>query len=212
MTQGRWIGWLPEEIAWCRARADWTRKELWVAFCNFWKRDVSFGSFKGMCTREGIMTGRTGRLEKGSIPPNKGRKGYTAPGCEKGWFKKGDRPHTAKPIGYEMVDRDGYVQICVDEPNPWTGNRTRMVHKHRRLWEQANGPVPEGHRLKCLDGDQTNCDPSNWEALPMALAPRLNGRLGRGYDEAPAELKPTILLAAKLEHRARELRRKGADQ
>ena len=52
----------------------------------------------------------------------------------------------------------------------------------------ADGPVPDGHRLKCLDGDKTNCDPSNWEAVPMALAPRLNGRFGRGYDTAPAEL------------------------
>ena len=44
----------------------------------------------------------------------------------------------------------------------------------------------------------------------MALAPRLNGRFGRGYDTAPPELKPTILAIAKLEHAAR-IKRKGPD-
>lgn len=205
--KGQWIGWLPEEIAWCKARADWPRRDLWIAFCNFWKRDVELPTFKGMCKREGIMTGRTGRIKKGSTPPNKGKKMPFNPASAATQFKRGQKPPNARPIGYEMVDRDGYVQICVDEPNPWTGYQTRMVHKHRRLWEQANGPVPEGHRLKCLDGDKTNCNPSNWEAIPMALAPRLTGRFGRGYDDAPVELKPTILAIAKLEHKAREARK-----
>ena len=55
---------------------------------------------------------------------------------------------------------------------------------------------------------KTNTDPSNWEAIPAALAPRLNGRFGRGYDHAPAELKPTIMLTAKLEHAAREAKKR----
>jgi hypothetical protein len=41
------------------------------------------------------------------------------------------------------------------------------------------------------------------------MAPRLNGRFGRGYDAAPAELKPIILATAKLEHAAREARKGG---
>lgn len=210
--KGQWIGWLPEEIAWCRVRADWPRRDLWIAFCNFWKRDVELSTFKTMCKREGILTGRTGQLQKGNVPPNKGKKMPFNPASAATQFKTGQKPHNARPIGYEMTDVDGYVQICVDEPNPWTGSRTRMVHKHRRLWEQANGPVPDGYRLKCLDGDKTNCDPSNWEAIPVGLAPRLNGRFGRGYDQAPAELKPTILLTAKLEHKARELQRQAVNK
>jgi hypothetical protein len=142
------------------------------------------------------------------VPPNKGRKGYSAPGSEKGWFKKGGIPHTARGVGHESVDDEGYVWMIVAERNPHTGAATRRVMKHRWLWEQAHGPVPEGHRLKCLDGDKQNTAPSNWEAIPHAMAPRLNGRFGRGYDQAPAELKPTIMAIAKLEHKAREL--KGA--
>jgi hypothetical protein len=87
--------------------------------------------------------------------------------------------------------------------------RTGMVQKHRYLWEKANGPVPEGMRLKCLDGDRTNCDPSNWRAVPYALAPRLNGRFGRGYDAAPPELKPTIMAITELEHKARQVLKGG---
>jgi hypothetical protein len=204
------IGWLEEEIAWVRARADWPRRDLWRAFCNFWRRDVSLGAFKGMCKREGIMTGRTGQIEKGHVPLNKGRKMPFNAASAATQFKPGQKPHNARPVGYERIDEEGYVQICVDEPNPWTGARTHMAFKHRRLWEEVNGPVPEGHRLKCLDGDKTNCDPANWEAVPMALAPRLNGRFGRGYDQAPADLKPTIMAIAKLEHKARTARRGGA--
>jgi hypothetical protein len=201
-----------DHVKWLRANHALSRSEVGPAFrAAFPGAAVTDDQIIGWRKRNRISTGRTGRFEKGQVPPNKGRKGYSAPGCEKGWFKKGQRPHTAKPIGYEMVDRDGYVQVCVDEPNPWTGNRTRMVHKHRRLWEEANGPVPEGFRLKCLDGNKLNTDPSNWEAIPAALAPRLNGRFGRGYDQAPAELKPTIMATAKLEHRLREIRKGGGD-
>lgn len=46
----------------------------------------------------------------------------------------------------------------------------------------------------------------NWVAIPRALLPRLNGRFGRNYDDAPPELKPAILAIAKLEHAAREHR------
>ncbi|UFF43090.1 HNH endonuclease [Pseudosulfitobacter pseudonitzschiae] len=100
--------------------------------------------------------------------------------------------------------------MIVAETNPWTGAKTRPVHKHRWLWEQQNGPVPKGMVLKCLDGDKTNTDPSNWEPIPQALLPRLNGRFGRGYDAAPAEIKPTLLATAKLEHAVR-LKRQGRE-
>jgi hypothetical protein len=64
--------------------------------------------------------------------------------------------------------------------------------------------VPGGYALKCLDGNKLNTDPGNWEAVPRALLPRLNGKSGRNYDRAPDELKPTIMAVAKLEQRVRE--------
>ena len=71
------------------------------------------------------------------------------------------------------------------------------------MWQQAHGPIPEGMALKCKT-DRLNTDPSNWELIPRALLPRLNGRFGRGYDQAPDELKTTIMAVAKLEHQLGE--------
>lgn len=124
-------------------------------------------------------------------------------------FKPGSAPANRVPIGSERVVA-GYVEIKVDEPNPHTGHSTRFVQKHVWLWKKINGPVPRGHCLKSLDGNKLNTDPENWIAIPRALLPRLNGRFGRNYDTAPAELQPAILAIARLEHAARE-RLKDAD-
>ncbi|WP_269212609.1 hypothetical protein [Pseudooceanicola algae] len=43
------------------------------------------------------------------------------------------------------------------------------------------------------------------------MAPRLNGRFGRGYDQAPAEIKPAIMAVTELEHAAREARKRGQE-
>lgn len=211
MTKGRAIDYMPEELAWVEAHKDWPRAQLHSAFCFYFDRqDVSQDSLKALCHRNGWMTGRTGRIEKGAVPHNKGKPMPYNANSAATRFKKGQRPANKQFVGYERIDRrEGYVMLCVAEPNPWTGAPTHMVHKHRWLWERANGQVPEGHRLKCLDGDKTNTDPANWACIPKALAPRLNGRFGRGYDTAPAEIKPLILATAQLEHAAREARKSG---
>jgi HNH endonuclease len=206
----RAITWLPEELAWLEANKTLPRATLHSGFCfRFGRRDVTFGALTSLMKRNGWMTGRTGGFEKGKPPMNKGKKMPFNAANAATRFKKGQRPVNKYDIGHEMVDVYGYVQVCIDQPNPWTGAATRMVHKHRWLWERAHGPVPEGHRLKCLDGNRKNCDPSNWEALPLGMAPRLNGIHGRGYDAAPAELKPVIMATAKLAHQAKA--RRGAE-
>lgn len=202
------IGWLPEELAWIEANQHLPLAQRHSGFCfRFGRKDVSKQALHSLCKRKGWRTGRDGRFQKGNAPRNQESLPKMIEAGIATRFKKGRIPHTAKPDGYERVDRDGYVMIRISEPNPWTGAASRMIHKHRWLWEKANGPVPDGHRLKCLDGDRTNCDPANWEAIPAGLSPRLNGIHGRGYDAAPAELKPTIMAIAKLAHRSSEARR-----
>ena len=208
--KGRSIEYSDAELFWIYDNHKRPRREAHAEFVELWDReDVSLSNFNSLCKRKGWMTGRTGCFEKGQEAHNKGKKMPFNPNSARTQFKKGQLPHNTRGAGHERIDsKDGYVIMIVDEPNPWTGAKTRPVHKHRYLWEKANGPVPEGHRLKCLDGDKTNTDPSNWEAIPMELAPRLNGRFGRGYDEAPAEVKPTIMLTAKLEHAVREAKKR----
>jgi hypothetical protein len=162
----------------------------------------------------GWKTGRTGQFEKGQAPANKGKRcpegvGGRHPNARRTQFKKGGEPHNTKFLGHERVNKDGYVEISVDQVNPHTGYSRRYVHKHVHLWEAANGPVPAGHALKCLDGDRINTDPSNWTAIPRGMLPRLNG--GRAtrimaYDTAPDELKPSLMAMARVEQRVHEIR------
>lgn len=213
--KGRAIIYSAEELAWIKAMADEPRRETHALFVQAFNRpDVSLSNLSSLCKRNGWLTGRTGQFVKGEKrADNPSRKGHHPPGCEKGWFRKGNIPHTARGIGHESIDpKDGYVWIIVGETNPQTGAPTRRVMKHRWLWEKANGPVPEGYALKCLDGDRSNCDPSNWEAVKRGVLPRLNGgrhKKRMAYDEAPDELKPTVMAIAKVQQAVHELRKRG---
>lgn len=213
--KGHWITWLPEELAWIEARKDWPRADLHRAFCAYWRRDdVSKAALVALCKRKRWLTGRTGGFEKGhDRSPNKGKPlpPEVRAKLAATMFKKGDRPKSWRGAGHEAIDKDdGYVWMIVDETNPHTGAATRRVHKHRWLWEKANGPVPAGHALKCLDGNKLNTDPSNWEPVPRSMMPRLAGKHCVPYDTAPAELKPTLMAIAKLEDAARQARKRGA--
>ncbi|SNT76444.1 HNH endonuclease signature motif containing protein [Paracoccus seriniphilus] len=210
--KGKRISYSAEELAWIEARKKMPRRQAHALFCATWSRDdVSLSNYNALCKRKGWMTGRTGQFPKGLAPHNKGKPmpDDLRQKCLRTAFKKGNLPHNHRGHGHERIDsKDGYVVMIVAEKNPWTGADTRPVHKHRYLWEQRYGPVPKGHVLKCLDGDKTNCDPDNWELIPRALLPRLSGRwTGVKYDEAPAELKPAVMAVAKLDHKAREIRR-----
>jgi hypothetical protein len=80
-------------------------------------------------------------------------------------FKKGQLPHNTKPIGYERVDENGYVYLKVSMEH-------KMVLKHRYVWEQANGPIPDGHNIAFRDGNRQNCDLSNLYLISREEAAR----------------------------------------
>lgn len=206
--KGRQISYSHCELAWIEAHRRLSQRELHVQFCaRFNRTDVSQQNLTALCKRRGWLTGRTGCFPKGHVPDNKGKKMPYNPASAATRFKKGHRGGRAaeryKPIGTERLSKEGYVERKIHDDMPLQ-SRWRAVHLIR--WEERHGQVPEGHCLKCLDGNKANTDPSNWEMVPRALLPRLNGRFGRNYDDAPAELKPTIMVTAKLEHAAREAR------
>ncbi len=220
-ARGRFVGrhtkFSKAEIAWLKDNATLPIGEYHAAFCQtFGRTDMTAPNLNGLRKRQGWRTGRTGRFEKGSISHNKGKPcppgvGGRHENARKSQFKKGEAPHNTKWLGHERVGTHGYVEISVAETNPHTGYERRYVLKHIRLWEAENGPVPDGHCLKCLDGDRLNTNPSNWEAIPRGVLPRLNG--GRGtklpaYDQAAPELRPTIMAIAKAGHLARRRARK----
>jgi len=205
--KGRALSYSAKELAWIEAHKTQLRRTAHAEFCRiFGRSDVSHTNYKALCKRKGWMTGRTGCYAPGCVPENKGKKMPFNPNSARTQFKKGRLPHNTKHLGHERITKDGYVEISVAEENPHTGFERRYVQKHRWLWEKANGPVPEGMALKCLDSDKTNTDPANWEAIPRAMLPRLNGRWSLGYDEAEADVKPVIMAVAKLEQKSRELK------
>lgn len=207
--KGRRLKYSDAEIAWLRENCTLPIQEYHQAFlATFGRDDTTAAMLHGLRKREGWKTGRTGQFEKGHVSANKGQrcpegKGGHHPNARKTQFRKGALPHNYKGPGHESLGDDGYLWIVTDQRNPWTGAATWRVHKHRWIWEQKHGPVPDGHVLKCLDSNKLNTDPSNWEAVPIGLLPRLNGKSGRAYDYAPVVLKPTIMAVAKLEHAAR---------
>lgn len=212
--KGAHIKYTAKQLAWIKRHRKLARRELQQLFVKtFRRKDVTVGNLKALCTRKGWKTGRTGCFAPGIVPHNKGKPCPPGTGgrhrnSRKTQFKKGGRPGNTKYPGYERVDKkDGYVYLCVAEKNPYTGFEHRFVLKHKHLWEKLHGPVPASHCLKAVDGIRTNTDPANWELIPRAMLPRLSGRWGVNYDTAPAEMKPTLFAVAKLETKARSIRR-----
>lgn len=188
------------ELAWIEANSALPRREAHARFLEtFGRTDVTLENLTSLFKRMGWHTGRSGQFAKGQAPANKGKKMPFNPKSAATRFRPGHRPHNSKPVGHERVSVEGYIEVSVAETNPHTGAGRRYVQKHRRLWEIENGPVPEGHCLKCLDGNKLNTDPSNWECIPRSMLPRLNNQWGRAYDDAAPEVKPTIMAVAKLE-------------
>jgi hypothetical protein len=98
-------------------------------------------------------------------------------------------------VGAKYLSTSGYVYVRIGERSQFEGRN--WAPEHKLLWEQKNGAVPKGYKLKCLDGNRLNTDPSNWECVPNAMLGRLHAR---NFENAPAILKPTILAVARLEH------------
>jgi hypothetical protein len=208
--KGARIRYSDEELAWIEAHARDIRADALAAFiAKFSRPDVSLQNYNALCKRNGWLTGRTGQFGNGLDPHNKGKRMPFHPNSAKTRFKVGSIPKNIKPMWSERIGKDGYVEMKVPRENPHTGAKTRFMHKHRYVWEEASGPLPDGMVLKFKDGDRTNCALENLAVIPRAILPRLNGQFGRGYDTAPAELKPTIMAITKLEHAAREANTRG---
>lgn len=135
-----------------------------------------------------LVSGLTGRFEKGCVPANKGRKGWYAPGSEKAWFRKGNEPHNKASVGTETMTTMGYIKVKVAEPDVWE-------FKHRMVWEKNHGKVPPGHAITFLDGNKTNCELANLRLISTAENAVLNLTRLRCAD---MDLMETSLAIAKL--------------
>lgn len=139
----------------------------------------------GMRKARGLSTGRSGRFYKGQPRiPNSGAKKATSTS-----FKKGHKPSNIKPVGSQRIDKDGYTQIKIENPNKW-------AFKHRIVWEKVHGKVPEGHTLWFIDQDRQNCSLNNLELISRSEQVRRNKM---SLSKQPKQLRDTIKLIAKLQ-------------
>lgn len=157
------IGWSAAELAWVEAHRTLLRKDAHAMFCAKF-RQIKLGAYAALCKRNGWSTGRDGRIQKGNVPPNKGKKMPYNANSARTQFKKGQLPRNTKFLGHERLSKDGYVEISIDQENPHTGFERRYVLKHKYLWEKENGPVPSGMCLKSVDGSRSNTDPSKLDS------------------------------------------------
>nr|DAD68381.1 MAG TPA: HNH endonuclease [Siphoviridae sp. ctTic26] len=112
-----------------------------------------------------ISTGLTGRFEKGHVPYNKGKK---FPGTgNRTTFRKGATPHNKMKVGEDAITTDGYVKTKIAEPDVWE-------YKHKLIWVEANGPIPEKHSIIFADGNKLNLSIDNLLLVSKAELLMLN--------------------------------------
>jgi hypothetical protein len=143
---------------------------------------VGAGAVKAVLGRYGLKTGRDVRFKPGNVPFNKGKKGYCAPGSEKGWFKPGGAPFNTMPLGSERVN-GGYVEVKYAEKSGPRKNRWKG--KHVLVWEKMNGPAPKGHVVVFADGDRRNFKPENLALVSrreLAVLNRMNMLASKNED------------------------------
>lgn len=138
----------------------------------------TYTQISGYTKRYGLKNGLDTTFKKGNIPFNKGLKGQYAPGSEKGWFKKGQVPVNHREVGSERISKDGYIEIKVAEPNKWK-------LKHRVVWEQHNGQVPQNRVVIFLDGNKLNVDISNLALISRSELKIMN-QIGLKYGNTEA--------------------------
>lgn len=142
--------------------------------------------------RHGLNSGLTGYFKKGCCP-YKPQLGTHAQGCEKTWFKPGCTPHNLKPIGYERVTQDGYIEVKVRMKKSRPNCNDNFVLKHRLIWEQANGPLPPGYVVIFKDGNKRNFALDNLAAITKKE--RLDMNRHDLFSSDPQATETGILLA-----------------
>lgn len=143
------------------------------------------------------------RYKKGNIPPNKGKK-VSAEVYEKmkpHMFKKGETPLNYRPVGSERVNVEGYVEIKVADPKTWK-------LKHRVIWEEAHGPIPEGHNIQFKDGNSLNVQLDNLYMISKADQLRNENSSVARY---PQELRQIIALKGAIKRKINDYNRKNQD-
>lgn len=112
-------------------------------------------------------------------------------------FKKGQQAHNHKPIGYEFLRDDGYIEIKIAEPNSWQ-------LKHNYIWEKNYGKIPKGYSVIFLDQDKTNFNLDNLQLVK--IKDKLTAKNMKLFSKNK-EITKTGILTAQLINKNAEIRK-----
>ena len=182
--------WTEEEKSWLKQYIPGhSEAEIIEAFQQSFGWRMRRSQLKNMKTALKIGSGtQNGQFKKGHVPYNKGKHSGARGNMFQTMFKPGNIPHNHKPVGSEVIDRDGYVRVKIADPRKWT-------YKHRLVWSQHNGAIPKGAIVVFLDGNKLNFDIDNLMMLTRTELVRANQD---GVWELPQELRRTALITVKL--------------
>lgn len=136
-------------------------------------------------------------FKKGSIPWNKGEKliGFKPTNG----FKKGHKPSSYKNVGSEIINKDGFVQIKVSDPDIWK-------LKHHIIYENFyKVKIKPGEKLIFIDGDKRNFDITN--LMLLSNSEQIAYRKFQNLKECDTEIIKTYIQLAKLNSKIRRLKR-----
>lgn len=146
-----------------------------------------------------------GFFPKGHQPTNKGRKQteYMSDAqIEKTKvtrFKKGNIPGNHKPVGYERITRDGYIEVKTAEPNVFE-------LKHRLVWIEHNGEIPPGYNIQFKDGNRRNVCIENLYMISRSKQMKTENSYHARY---PEEVKKLIQLKGALNRQINKATKKN---
>ena len=165
---------------------------------------------KAFRQRNRIKSGLTGWYQRGHEPGTKGKtiEEICKHDPEKiarvkaSWFPKGHQPHNGYPVGTIVANADGYlIRKKQMEGTLWE----RWEFLHRVVWEEHNGPIPDGKMVIFRDGDRSNCDISNLMLVTKGENAALN-RLGLRSEDP--DLLDTGLAVVRLRQAAKDAKKR----
>lgn len=150
------------------------------------------------------------RFPKGHVPANKGlrRPGWAPGRMAETQFRKGNRPHTWKPVGSHRINADGYLDRKVTDtgypPRDWIG-------VHRLVWIRHRGKIPRGHVVAFKSGRRTAVLKEITVGRIECISRKELAHRNRMWNIYPKPLAMLIQLRGQLKRKIREKESRAQD-
>lgn len=208
--------WSDEELGWLEQyMPTMPRAELKALYEKEWERPITLAQLDNLCTRYGWQGApNTGRFVPGD--PRSGvhtteQRNAFLEGGKATRFKNGHNSNHEFPMYAERWRIVGSQKvrvlfIKVPGPDPYrrdfpSHEKYHWIRKAVWVWEQAHGPVPEGHAVVQLDGDAANCELENLDCVERGVLAIMNRH---GPEYAGPEANPARVRLAQLKHQLGE--------